>query len=196
MSQVQNNMKNIIYCKILLFIGHLLLSFSWVGQSKNFRAHQILIHFSKITYNLKSTNSGVHEHVYQRQTTKFCANEIKWFPSMPTCFVPRVRCRSDDSCSLALQRWFLSCPAVHPGPWWSAGNQKHNHRLKKNRKLEIQNRMFLKWSGIFNFHAGSYFVQQGTNHKFYSTFYLGFEDSFSVIMTLFLFPVYLRENIY
>ena len=38
---------------------------------------KIDIYFSKIACYLKSTNSSVHEHVQCRQTTKFCAHEIK-----------------------------------------------------------------------------------------------------------------------
>ena len=32
--------------------------------------------------NLKSMNSCVHEYVHHLQTTKFCANELKWFHSI------------------------------------------------------------------------------------------------------------------
>jgi len=36
---------------------------------------------SYIAYSLISMNISVHEHVCCHQTTKFCANEIKWFHS-------------------------------------------------------------------------------------------------------------------
>ena len=36
-----------------------------------------LIHFSNVAFNLKSTNSSVHEHIQCHQTMKFCVHEIK-----------------------------------------------------------------------------------------------------------------------
>ena len=52
-----------------------------MGNPWNLDPKKIFIHFSNIAYNLKPTDSSVHEHIDHRQT-KFCVQEIKWFHSI------------------------------------------------------------------------------------------------------------------
>jgi len=66
--------------KLFIFVKNLIsLCISWVGQCTNLRSQQntysLLI--NNTSYNLKSANSSVHEHVQCRQTTKFGAHEMK-----------------------------------------------------------------------------------------------------------------------
>ena len=61
--------------KSFFFVGYLILFISRVEQSTNLRSQQNIINFRNIAYNLQFTNSGVHEHVHRRQTTKFRAHE-------------------------------------------------------------------------------------------------------------------------
>ena len=75
-----------------IFVGHLILCISWVGQSMDLSSNDMLIHFNNIAYtcNLKSTNSSVHEHVQCCQTTIFRAHTIKLFHSIMQFNVPYV----------------------------------------------------------------------------------------------------------
>ena len=66
--------------KSFLFVGHLILCFSWVGQLWISDPNRIFIHLSHIAYISKPTLS-VHRHVHLPKITKFCAPDIKWFPS-------------------------------------------------------------------------------------------------------------------
>jgi len=54
--------------KLLIFVEHLIPCISWVGQSCILDLNEIIIYFSIFAYNLKSTNSSIHEHIQCPQT--------------------------------------------------------------------------------------------------------------------------------
>jgi len=66
------------YCEII-FIPR---TFNFVYFVDMAMQLQILTKYlwSIILYNLKSTNSSIHEHVHHHISIKFSASKIKWFP--------------------------------------------------------------------------------------------------------------------
>ena len=54
-----------------------LMYICWTFDIMDIDSKVMVIYFTDIAYNLKSTNSSVHEHVQCRQTTKSHAYEIK-----------------------------------------------------------------------------------------------------------------------
>jgi len=63
------------YMQSVLFVGHLIFVFFVGREIYKFKIASKYL-FSCITYNLKSMNSKVHEHVHRCKTTKFRAHEI------------------------------------------------------------------------------------------------------------------------
>ena len=68
--------------KSFLFVGHLILCISLVGQSTYLRSQRNVDFFLIVACLIwNSTNLNVREHVHHYQNTKFHAQEIKWIYS-------------------------------------------------------------------------------------------------------------------